>query len=124
VYAQARQASLRARDAALLIVVLLAFVWHGIVVQTHIHPVEAPAIAVHAASPGSIHQDRREDRSNDCPLCREVALSGAYVAPAAIALPVLVACRVWLAAAGPETRSRKTCSHAWQSRAPPIGSER
>lgn len=111
------------RKFAVLIVALMALCWQGFVLGTHVHPAGATAdraVAVQAADGRSAQHKKATDQSNDCPVCREILLSGAYTLPppfAFIAQPLTA----WLIPVGvPVLRlAHEYRAHGWQSRAPP-----
>jgi hypothetical protein len=115
----------RMRFAALLLAALLAFCWHNVVIQTHVHlPTSGcGAISPITICPANSHSNRQNpkipDRQDDCPLCHELAVSGHYLAPPPIIFipPVLIL--VWAVVAGHQRGGLQRRSHRWQSRAPP-----
>jgi hypothetical protein len=138
-YARARTRTLRAPSLAQwapILIGCLALFIQSFVVQTHIHipqrigspqTVSLITLAAAVVDGGTLHgaakapRDRfpiTEDPSN-CPLCQEVAHSGAYVASAAslAALPVTVTFSfIVFVEAAPYIFA---ASHTWRGRAPP-----
>jgi hypothetical protein len=113
---------------AVLIAMLVALCWHGLVTQAHVHyPVRADA----ATAPGYYnavsddagnhagHHGRASDRPSDCPICQEQAVAGHYFAPVPflVIAPLFVASWVFMPTM-PEQRCVRR-SHCWHSRAPP-----
>ena len=108
-----------------LLAALFTFLWQSFVVETHLHA-HLAAVSVTTAS----HNIQKQaDVGNNpaapklpvnCPLCQELAQSGAYLVPAAVlfASPPIIevtAPMVSVLHSAPDGRS-----HAWQSRAPPV----
>ncbi len=109
--------------AAVLLAVLLAFSWQSVVAQTHNHfdrlstsALAAPVGVAATASPG---RNSPFDSPANCPICREIAHSVAYLPPAPIVLPMAPDMLLWLAiglATGLILQRRPL---GWHSRAPP-----
>ena len=107
---------------ALLLLLLLAFVWQGFVSQTHRHsnPVATAAAVTAAAQNPSPAGDQPADTPANCSICRELAGSGPALLPVALSIavpdhPPFVATTANLP---PQTLVRRT--HLWRSRAPPF----
>jgi hypothetical protein len=111
-------ATARTRGATALPAILFlafAFLFQGFAVQTHIHT------AVAAAAPAKTGHSGKTlpDDPAKCPLCQEFLLSGSFVMPAAVALPVPAAA-VFTAVRLPAAQLiRLFPSHSWHGRAPP-----
>ena len=115
--------SIRSPRLAMLVAALLALLWQGFVTQTHLH-MDGVSSARIAALPGDqhTHVDRDDWPSRqpaDCPICRETAQAGHYVAPADpahLAAPAPAACILC-------TRPRRLTGTArtdlWRIRDPP-----
>jgi hypothetical protein len=115
------------RDRCLALVVLLAFFFQGLAVQTHIHsPAGTAGIAAAISSKSSLPSLQTapnplpsKDNQADCPLCQAGVLSGTFITPAAINfLPVISFFRPKSAASEILAPSLQL-SHNWQGRAPP-----
>lgn len=105
---------------------ILALLWQCLVVQVHVHPDaggawrQAPASARVAGN--AIGQSHPVHGSGECPLCRELSLSGNFVGaggarlhgPAASFAPAVLLPLPPLA--------EQSRSHRWQSRGPPARS--
>jgi hypothetical protein len=105
----------------LLVFTIAAFAQQSYLTQTHIHI--PPALAAGgggAVLDGAGHgkTPSRDDPAH-CPLCQEMLLAGAYLAPVAIVIlpPLLPAFRIELAAR--ELPFIAAASHSWHGRAPP-----
>jgi hypothetical protein len=103
------------RGAALpaFLFLAFAFLFQGFAVQTHIHspaPVSAAAKNGHKTLPGDPAK---------CPLCQEFLLSGSFVTPAALPLPVPAVTGFAAVLFPAPPRARLFPSHPWQGRAPP-----
>ncbi|WP_408590038.1 hypothetical protein [Novosphingobium sp.] len=103
---------------AWLIVLLFAFGWHGLVLQSHIH---APANAgMHAArSLTSGDGERRLPVSEICPIEREGAFSGAFLSPDAPSFQPRPVAVDWSHRPCALHAAHRATGHNWQSRAPP-----
>ncbi len=99
---------------------LLAFFLHGIALQGHLHQAAQPVSAIVAASdlPAPIQKSDPTDQ-NHCRPCQEIAQAGAFVAPAASALPANLGFVAAVFIAAPLLADAFAPAFAWQSRAPP-----
>jgi hypothetical protein len=109
---------------AVLLAMLVVFSWQSLVAQTHNHFDRAPtstAIGTTGAIAAS-SSDRNSpfDSPANCPICREIAQSGAYLPPAPIVLPAPQAMLVWLVAGLAFALILERRSLGWHSRAPPL----
>jgi hypothetical protein len=108
---------------AVLLAMLVVFSWQSFVAETHNHFARAPiSTAVNAAAPvttTSSDQNSPFDSPANCPICREIAQSAAYLPPAPIALPAPLAMLVWLVAGLAFGLILERRSLGWRSRAPP-----
>jgi hypothetical protein len=118
------------RIRLIALAVTIAFAFQSYVTQTHIHiPQPGAGFAKLLGNASSVGKIDSEDRGKDpfpaqddpakCPLCQEIAHSGAYISPVAAAsiLPaesVSVVALVKIA-----TVLIRTTSFIWQTRAPP-----
>jgi hypothetical protein len=109
----------------LALLMLAAFLGQSIATQTHIHfRSDAPLSAATAASPGAKTGPIQSATAppsalGDCPLCRELAMSGHYVLPDPIPLFEGRFAPFGLAALSIAVLACRQRSHRWQSRAPP-----
>jgi hypothetical protein len=113
---------------------LLAFIVQSFATQTHIHVTgqsEQGAIAqqiaaetIAAKASASLNREHTPRQPTDdpahCPLCQEFLLSGAYVAPVVLAIPL----PAQVTTPAPLTAVRfviaEAVSHGWNSRGPPL----
>lgn len=108
-----------------MLLVLAAFLGQSIVTQSHVHvPGGALSSGVEtlAESSGKIALSATHapaDVPAGCPLCRELAAAGHYLAPAPVALPAGLAPVFWLFVLPAAVILARQRSHRWQSRAPP-----
>lgn len=125
------QASRSWSRLAITFMALFAFVIQGGVTQTHIHfPSEAGgSIAAGSAvftvdAKSGPAQDRGQhpakDDPDNCPLCQQILLSGAFLTPslAVLQLPSEVALSILRAPAAIAVLQPQ--SHSWHGRAPPL----
>jgi hypothetical protein len=111
---------------ALMYAVLLAFLVQGYATQTHIHIAGqsdftgvASDTATKATKNGPAHNLPSKDDPANCPICQQIALSGAFIAPAAL-LPLLPEQLGFVSLPAAEIAiAAAHVSHNWQSRAPP-----
>ena len=114
---------------AVSLFVFLAVLFQSYATQTHIHIPRAAgadltlALASGKAQAGSQNSDHdkypaNEDPAN-CPLCQEAVHSGAFVAPAALAVwsPLAFVVLRWFAP--PARHHLAPPSHDWRGRGPP-----
>jgi hypothetical protein len=106
-----------------LLAMLVVFSWQSFVAQTHNHFASAP-ISTAAGQTGAVaatSSDRNSpfDSPANCPICREIAQSAAYLPPAPIVLPAPQAMPVWLITGLAFGLSLERRSLGWHSRAPP-----
>ena len=109
---------------AVLLAMLVAFSWQSFVAETHNHFVRAQ-ISTTADTPGAVATPSSDENSPfdspaNCPICREIAQSAAYLPPAPIVLPAPQAMLVWLVAGLAFGLILERRSLGWRSRAPPI----
>ena len=110
---------LSARARLLSLAALLAFLFQGLVVQTHIHGQPALIHGAELSQPlSSPASDDPFDPAN-CPLCQELTHGGVFTAPPPALLIMLLA--VAIAALFFQTTgfSQPAPAQGWQSRAPP-----
>ena len=116
------------RKFAVLVVALMALCWQGFALGTHVHPAGMTvdrAGTVQATDGRSAPHKKTTGQSDDCPVCREILLSGAYTLPppfAFIAQPLAV----WLIPVAVPVLglAHEHNAHGWQSRAPPFSAPR
>src|SRR5579859_6001366 len=117
----------RLRDRCLALIVVCAFFFQALIVQTHIHnPAAIAGIAAAFSGKSNLLSPQRapdplqpKDNAANCPLCEAGILNGTFVAPAAIViLPLIPFVALKLAASEILTLSFRH-SHSWQGRAPP-----
>jgi len=106
-----------------LLAMLVVFSWQSFVAQTHNHFASAP-ISTAAGQTGAVaatSSDRNSpfDSPANCPICREIAQSAAYLPPAPIVLPAPQAMPVWLITGLAFGLSLERRLLGWHSRAPP-----
>ena len=108
---------------AVLLAMLVAFSWQSFVAETHNHFARAPlpttANAARPVTTSSSDQNSPFDSPANCPICREIAQSAAYLPPAPIVLPVPQAMLVWLVAGLAFGLILERRALGWHSRAPP-----
>jgi len=103
---------------------LAAFTLQGYIVQTHIHGSPHVAAGANAAIGKAGNADPHDkypanDDPANCPICQEILHTGAFIAPAAIALlpPTLAVSAIAIATR--ELPFIAAVSHSWHGRAPP-----
>lgn len=99
---------------------LLAFFLQSFAVQSHIHPLDKPTAA--SAAIGNIPAPVKKIDPVDlgsCRLCHELLHAGAFVAPAAFAVPASQNAAAIVFTALPLLGGLLAPAFAWQSRAPP-----
>jgi hypothetical protein len=102
----------------LAVLLLLAFLWQGLLVQVHIHAPERTTASAGTAERVAAKRSADDDPAT-CPLCRERAQAGRYLPADPPALPRPAAVRPFRSRPpGRRWRVRKR-SHAWHSRGPP-----
>ena len=108
---------------AVLLAMLLAFSWQSFVAQTHNHfasaPISTAAAGTNVAAASSSDRNSPFDSPANCPICREIAQSAAYLPPAPIVLPAPQPMLVWLVAGLAFGLILERRSLGWHSRAPP-----
>lgn len=109
---------------AVLLAMLVAFSWQSFVAETHNHFARAQ-ISTTAATASTVAKSTSDpnapfDSPANCPICREIAQSAAYLPPAPIVLPAPQAMLVWLVAGLAFGLILERRSLGWHSRAPPI----
>jgi hypothetical protein len=104
-----------------LVLLLLALLVQGTVVQTHLHFAQQALSLATAPSDRQPHASTPDTtgRPAHCPLCKEAAMAGAYVLPPPVILPPPPAPVRWIAVAAMAEFGLLAPAHAWQSRAPP-----
>lgn len=108
---------------AVLLAMLVVFSWQSFVAETHNHFARA-RISTNAGPTGAVaksssNQNSPYDSPANCPICREIAQSAAYLPPAPIVLPAPEALLVWLVAGLTFGLILERRSLGWHSRAPP-----
>ncbi len=104
---------------------LFAFAVQGILVQSHVHPIDAPApsapVFSHSAGQQMQHLSTGERvvAQDYCLLCWEAAMAGHYVLPAADIVSLLPVIAPWIVVQAMPEFGLHPLSHAWLSRAPP-----
>ena len=110
--------------AAVLLAMLVVFSWQSFVAETHNHFARASiSTAANATVPVTTTSSDRNspfDSPANCPICREIAQSAAYLPPAPIILPAPQTMLVWLVAGLAFGLTLERRSLGWRSRAPPI----
>jgi len=109
---------------ALLVLGLLlaALLGQSIAVQSHLHFARGSgwsAAAAEEAKGNPRHALSASHVPADCPLCRELATAGHYIAPGPLALSEGQAPFPWLFVLPVAALPCRPRSHRWQSRAPP-----
>jgi hypothetical protein len=108
---------------AVLLAMLVVFSWQSFVAETHNHFARASiSTAANATAPvttSSSDQNSPFDSPANCPICREIAQSAAYLPPAPIVLPAPQAMLVWLVVGLAFGLILERRSLGWRSRAPP-----
>lgn len=106
---------------AAMLLVMASFTWRSFVTETHL---DLP-VSSHVA-PGLSPDDQRlvsekapPAHPADCPICREMAVSGHFLPPAPVALSLPAPSAAIAAVARVLHSSGFARSHRWQSRAPP-----
>jgi hypothetical protein len=105
------------RRWTLTLLALMAFLFQGYLVQTHIH-VAGETAGFAQGAPGHRHAPLGDDRST-CPICQQIAGHGQFLTPAQI---VHVAPSATVPTVPHAERSLPfilALSHGWQGRAPP-----
>jgi hypothetical protein len=108
---------------AVLLAMLVVFSWQSFVAETHNHFARASIAttgnAIAPATTTSSDQNSPFDSPANCPICREIAQSAAYLPPAPIVLPAPQAMLVWLVSGLSFGLILEQRSLGWRSRAPP-----
>jgi hypothetical protein len=103
---------------------LVVFSWQSFVAQTHNHfdraRISTAAGTTGAVAASSSGRNSPFDSPANCPICREIAQSAAYLPPAPIVLPAPQAMLVWLVAGLAFALILERRSLGWHSRAPPL----
>jgi len=102
-----------------LALTLVTFALAGYASQTHIHAPAGSETGEIAVS-HSGHGKTPLDDPAHCPLCQEYLLSGAYLIPAPIILPLPVATEIQGIRPVRDLSFVLAISHSWNSRAPPL----
>jgi hypothetical protein len=109
---------------AVLLAMLVVFSWQSFVAQTHNHfdrtPIATAAGTTGAVAASSSDRNSPYDSPANCPICREIAQSGAYLPPAPIVLPAPQAMLIWLVAGLSFGLVLERRLLGWRSRAPPV----
>jgi len=106
----------------LRILLLLAFVVQGTIVQTHIdyaRPIASHSIASAAPQLSKAGKFGSADGSTPCPWCQAAAMAGHYFLPTAGTLPLAPAFLAWVGTVCVTAFGLVTPPHGWLSRAPP-----
>jgi len=110
----------RAWPVALIVLLIACLLFHATVVQTHVHFIGPSRLAAAASGAQSVRAAPAGGEGTDeCPLCQEMAMAGAYLLPASIVLPVPPALPVWVDAVALHEFGLRSRAHGWRSRAPP-----
>ena len=107
----------------LLLAALLAFSWQSFVVQTHRHDGVGIASAAGPSTAGAAQVRAAKapaDRSDHCPICREIAQAGHCIAPTGVALHIPAISVLALVSTVASAFRLGHRSHGWLSRAPPL----
>jgi hypothetical protein len=108
---------------ALLLATLLAFCWQSFVAETHNHLDRTlgstTGVAARAVVAPSSGRNTPSDSPANCPICREIAQSAAYLPPAPIIVPAPQPLIVWLVVALSFGLTLVRRPLGWRSRAPP-----
>jgi len=105
---------------------LAALLGQSIAVQSHLHNAggagwgAAAAAAENGARHGVSISHGPASVPADCPLCRELAMSGHYLAPGPMAFFKSLPQLPWLFVLPVAALLCRPRSHRWQSRAPPL----
>ncbi|QJU59088.1 hypothetical protein HL653_16140 [Sphingomonas sp. AP4-R1] len=114
------------RRTALAVAILLALLWQGVVARAHVHlPHLAAQLSVQDTSVriGAASEFGLSDDETACLLCRELAQTADYLAPAPIAVAGPSAFHAIVTAALLLLWPRRHLPPGWRGRAPPILSE-
>ncbi|MDE2133702.1 MAG: DUF2946 family protein [Alphaproteobacteria bacterium] len=115
---------------AITLFVLLAFVLQSYATQTHVHFSGERDFAVGAGGAGELAKDSRSQKNEpqkapskgdpeNCPLCQQITIAGAFISPAALALLLPVQIPYAAPAAAAVAVLSRSVSHSWHGRAPP-----
>jgi hypothetical protein len=106
----------------LLTLTLLAFAQQSYLTQTHIHFSDISALRGGETALGTTGHGKLPpaDDPSHCPLCQEILLAGAYVAPAAILIPPPAPPVFRVAVPRHTIAFVGAASHDWRGRAPPL----
>jgi len=122
-FAALRAGTSRAHALLVLLLMLAAFLAQTVATQSHVHffgtAPGAGASTATTADAGQILSSAPAGVLPDCPLCRELAMSGHYVLPDPVALSEGRGALFWLFATSVAALACRSRSHRWQSRAPP-----
>ena len=104
------------------ILALLTFFLQSLVVQTHVHPSQAPiktaAQIAALQQPGPVPL-KTQDPLDQCRLCQELVHAGSYFTPSAVTLAASLSFTAAIFAAQRLVPDRSATAFSWQSRAPP-----
>jgi len=105
---------------ALLFATLFAFTSQSIVLGTHQHNDGVVASAADTAVKASSGKGAPADSPANCPICRELAHSGAYLASAPVAFALPASFDAWQVATIVSWPRIAQPPLGWRSRAPPL----
>ena len=106
--------------AALLAVVLTTLSWQSCVVQSHFHDLTAASAKASTQLAETPAKDKRSPaRPDDCPICREIAMAGAYLPVTPFVVDPPVPAPAWYASEASHWAIERQQAHHWRSRAPP-----
>ncbi len=114
------------RSLLLVLALLAAFLGQDVVTQSHVHPLGAgwdfeTAVQTGGAATGAAAEKRHPAKAPaDCPICRELAMAGHYLAPGPLVLPQPLSSATWLFVLPVAILAFGSRSHSWRSRAPPF----
>jgi len=121
-----RQAPVGLRLLLVIGLMLAALLGQSIAVQSHLHSAGNAGWTTSASTSAESGPHRGLSLSHgpaslpaDCPLCRELAMSGHYITPAPLAFFKSPPLLPWLFVLPVAALACRPCSHCWQSRAPP-----
>jgi hypothetical protein len=108
---------------AFLLATLLAFCWQSFVAETHNHfdrtPISTAGVSARTVTAASSGGNAPLNSPANCPICREIAQSAAYLPPAPIIVPAPQPLLVWLAVTLSIGLTVERRPLGWRSRAPP-----
>jgi len=101
--------------------VLLAFFFQNLAIQTHFHPLAQPQTAISAAAahlPATTPL-RSQEPVDQCRLCQEMMHAGVFITPPVSAILATLTFATAVFTAPPSAAVALVTAFAWQSRAPP-----